>query len=141
MIIKREYVNLEYLYNADEDVAKLIDETFIKSKMDAERAKEIWEGIIVYNLSLAECHLGCGLPDYGYLKTNFKKLDRLKPFDNHFSLDDVGCVDIIYNDEKELVIALKDGIIKDNIVQVIKIKNNANKLSISLPSNIHFGFD
>ena len=141
MIINREYVPLKILFEHDQNVKDLIKAVFKQCNMSKENAYAIWNQIVEYDLSLAKCTIGTVLPNYAYIKDKFKLLDELKPYDNHYHIEDVGHINIIYKEDHEIIISLETNSRNGDIVQVIKISEINNQLYFSIPANIHIGFD
>lgn len=105
MVIKRKFVPLCDLYRMDVASKNIIDKAYAFKKNKEER-----ERLLSYNFEnrtcVANAELGCGIPNFGFIKDEFETLDETAPFDNGFNISDIRDVKIIGKYENNITIEL-----------------------------------
>lgn len=117
MIIKRKYVPLGLLYRLDPASKEVIDFAYSKmSKEDTEYNLEANFETTLWNVEMGAC-----IPNLGYIKEEFKKLDKTNPYDNHRKLEEVNESVIVDSAPNKIVIHLMASNVVYHCTEIIKV--------------------
>ena len=121
MIIERQYVPFGILCERDSKSKEIFMKAFNDSYSKAERER-IW--LILSQQCLYEKDIGWAFRKLGDVIEGFEMLDKIHPYDNGYTLDDVDEVEIIEKQEEYINLHLiNKSYDKKFIVKNIKIYN------------------
>ena len=88
MIISRRYVPFCILNDRDSHSKLVIEKAYSEASMTNAEIEEHWNLMCCHRISVDNADMGCCIPNFGYIKEEFERLDKEFPYDNGFTLVD-----------------------------------------------------
>ncbi len=128
MIVNRQYIPFTTLFHRDVESRLVLEKAFADSNLSEKDKERIWKNMFEHMLSINTASLGSGIPNFGYIKTEFERLDKEQPYDSGYSLSDINEISILERTDDFIKLELihySQGI--DNIVGIIEVTENSKK--------------
>jgi len=106
MIVNREYVPFTTLFHKDVESRLVLEKAFADSNLSDKDKERIWKNMFEHMLSINTASLGSGIPNFGYIKTEFERLDTEHPYDTGFALSDINEVSILDKSDDSIKLEL-----------------------------------
>ena len=129
MIISRRYVPFCFLYNRDARSKEVIEKAYSKTSMAKSEKEEHWNLMCCQRISVDNADMGYCIPNFGYIKEEFERLDKEFPYDNGFSLADVNKVYTVDWTDNTIQIQLCNSFDGDEQIIGFAVLNNNDILS------------
>ena len=128
MIVSRKYVPFATLFQRDIHVKSILKKAFDNSNLSEKDKERIWKNMFEHMLSINTASLGSGIPNFGYIKTEFERLDKEHPYDSGYSLSNINEISILEKSDDFIKLELihySQGV--DNIVGIIEVTENGKQ--------------
>lgn len=122
MIVNRQYIPFTALFHRDVESRLVLEKAFADSNLSEKDKERIWKNMFEHMLSINTASLGSGIPNFGYIKTEFERLDKEHPYNSGYSLSDINEISILERTDDFIKLELihySQGV--DNIVGIIEI--------------------
>lgn len=106
MIVNREYVPFTTLFHKDAESRLVLEKAFTDSNLSEKDKERIWKNMFEHMLCINTASLGSGIPNLGYIKTEFERLDTEHPYDTGFALSDINEVSILDKSDDSIKLEL-----------------------------------
>lgn len=120
MIIERKYVILKVMCEKEPEYKKILYGN-LDQVMDNENIGTLlWQRLV-------DLEMGCGLSGEGYSKLceYCDRMDKEKPFDNGYKINDINDVEITYKDDDYLQVTFYRTL--DGFKDIVMVKNYKDK--------------
>ena len=85
MIISRRYVPFVWLFDRDPYSREVLEKAY--STMPDEERENHWRLMCSARISINTAEMGSCIPNLGYIREEFERLDHIHPYDNGLSLE------------------------------------------------------
>lgn len=107
MIISRKYVPFAVLYVRDERAKEILEQAYSNIQGSKAEKERQWDFMCSNEISVDNADMGACIPNFGYIKKEFERLDSEFPYDNGFSVSDINSVEVIERSDDTIQLQLK----------------------------------
>ena len=129
MIISRRYVPFCFLYNRDAFSKKVIEKAYSETSMTKAEKENHWNTMCCNRISVDNADMGCCIPNFGYIKEEFERLDKEFPYDNGFALSDANKLYMIDWSDNAIQIQLNNCFDGEEQIVGFAVLNSSDVLS------------